>query len=252
MKELISAIVLIVVCFTAYVVINRFTGEAFCTSTNGEITFLSGYETAKVIKQDPDNYLHSLSPWDLYARKSKTMEEYIMRCVRAVTEFSDNERSICASAARKADALLVKHNYEIISAMKWNLALTNGRVYEDGMPHTRMDIVFLDRSQLLDSRSLVLTLVHEKLHLFQRANPEKMAQLLDSSGYTQWKLRAHEPRIRANPDLDPWIYIDPRTGKPMATYYTSDKPINLSDVDTNAEDEHPYERMAYELVEKIS
>lgn len=226
------------------------------------VTFLTSADTAKFIRKDADNYIHSLTPWDLYARRTKTPEEYIERAAAAAIDFSPDEKERYKKATADADAVFMRLGHEIIAAMQWKLALTRGDAYEAGMPHTRMDTIFLASKGVKDGidgivsgggahAQLVETLVHEKLHLFQRANPDKMIHLLARAGYTRWKLRAHEPRIRANPDLDPYIYIDPATEKPMAAYYTSDTPYSISDIDVSPRDEHPFERMAYELVKKI-
>jgi len=54
--------------------------------------------------------------------------------------------------------------------------------------------------------------------------------------------------VRSNPDLDPWIYLHPKTQRPMMAVYRSAKPKNINDVilaDSAAE--HPYESMAYEI-----
>jgi hypothetical protein len=217
------------------------------------VTFLSAAETAKFIRKDGDNYVHAMTPWDLYARRVKTPEEYMERAAAAAIDFSPADKEKYSKAAEDADAVFMRLGHEIIAAMQWKLALTTGDAYEAGMPHTRMDTIFLASKGVIrgSHAQLVETLVHEKLHLFQRANPDKMIHLLARAGYTRWKLRAHEPRIRANPDLDPYIYIDPATEKPMAAYYTSDTPYSISDIDVAPRDEHPFERMAYELVKKI-
>lgn len=227
--------------------------EMFATRAceNGaDITFLTASEVSNFIERDPDRYFATLNYWDLYARRVKSIEDYTNKCKMTATDFSPAERKAYKKAAEMADEALTKLGHEIIAAMKWKFAMTEGRIYEDGLPHTRSDIIFVSKNDDLNTDRLMKTLVHEKLHLFQRANPEKMAQIMDESGYKRWKYRAHELRIRSNPDVDPWIYIDPR-GNIMAAYYTSDKPVNISDINVSPEQEHPYELMAYELVKKL-
>jgi hypothetical protein len=217
----------------------------------GNIVFMRGCEAAKFLIADQDNYVQTLTPTDLYARNAKSNDGYKLASARAAVDFTPKQQEIYTRAAADADAALLKLGHEIIVAMQWRFAMTQGDVYEMGWPHTRANIIWV--STQLDTypyKKLVKTLVHEKIHLFQRAYPEKLANMLNSVGYIRWKHRVGVPRIRANPDLDPWIYIDPKTQKPMLALYNSDTPADIGDVDTAPEDEHPYERIAYEVADK--
>lgn len=216
-----------------------------------DIVFLDKQQTGKYLRADPEQYIEHMTPWDLYARNVKTSEQYIEQAANSARAFSVAQQEQYAKAAAAADAFFLKHGHEIIENMRWVFALTDGVSYENGYPHTRANIIFVSTNQDETLNELTETLVHEKLHLFQRAYPEKMAQLLDEAGYIRWKHRVGEPRIRANPDLDPWIYIDPQTKKPMAAYYASDKPSGISDIDVLPRNEHPFERMAYDLVKMV-
>ena len=54
--------------------------------------------------------------------------------------------------------------------------------------------------------------------------------------------------IRANPDLDDWIYKDKITGFIYKCEYTSKEPQNILDVkNTDQLLEHPFEKMAVEI-----
>jgi hypothetical protein len=218
---------------------------------NARVQFLSGRETAKFLMEDPDEYVEHMTPTDLYARGAKTVDGYKLACAKVAVDFTPDQKEKYVRAARDADEAFMRMGHEIIEAIQWVFAKTRGDAYEDGWPHTRANIIFVSTDMDADSHGkLVKTLVHEKLHLFQRAYPEKMAQLLDSTGYIRWKYRVGEPRVRANPDIDPWIYVDSKTQKPMMARYNSDTPADLSDIDVAPEDEHPFERMAYEVAAK--
>lgn len=214
--------------------------------------FMTAQQTATFLSRDQDTYVSTMTPWDLYARKASDVGEYIDTIAASATDFTPEQQKRFLKAAATADAFFMKNGHAVIASMPWILAMTKGTTYEDGLSHTRTNIVLVSDGIDETPASLAQTMVHEKVHLYQRANPEKMAHLLERMGYKRWKLRVGELRIRANPDLDPWIYTDPQDGdKPMACYYSSDKPTSIRDVTSTPAKEHPYERMAYELAKKI-
>ena len=202
---------------------------------------------------DPDNYTHSLTEWDLIARKATTEYEYRRAAARAAANFTEKQRSRFRKAAQRADTFFVKYaktcseiDLSSVVSIPWVFALTRGQAYEDGLSHTRANVIFV--ADLINETpdKLYEVLVHEKIHLFQRIYPEQVNQYIISKGYKRWKYRVGEPRVRANPDLNPWIYIDPTTESPMLSVYASDKPQNISDVLVKyGKYEHPYEEMSY-------
>lgn len=218
------------------------------------VYFLRREDTARFLKSDPDGYVAAMSPLDLYARSVSTGAEYTERAAGAAGDFTVAERVRVTLAAQEADRFLERHCSLLLdggrlAGMPWILALTRGGVYEEGMPHTRTNTIFLSDAAL--KRDLVRTLIHEKVHVYQRAYPEEMAQILERRGFRRWKMRMGEPRVRANPDLDPYIYIDPRTREPMVARYTTDRPSSIQDVElSHAAFEHPLESIAYEIAGK--
>lgn len=233
------------------------------SSSDEQITFLSAKDTASFIMADPDTYTFNLSPLDLHARQAASYEEYEQASARSARSFTSPEIHMLTRAAKKADAIISKMNLsgcptfaEKLVKIPWIFASTEGSTYEDGLPHTRANIIFLSSITLArlttDEYELVKTLIHEKIHLHQRLYPNEVLALLKHRGYIQWKERKGVPRIRANPDLDPWIYVDPETKKEMAAYYTSDTPSSISDITlTTPTFEHPYEALAYELTSNL-
>jgi len=134
----------------------------------------------------------------------------------------------------------------------WIFAMTKGRVYEDGLPHTRENIIFLTTDLFASLDSLANTLLHEKVHVYQRMYPELVDQWLNDHRYASWKLIKDVPMTRANPDVNEWIYIDPVSKKPMMTKYSSANPSGISDVTTsNPAFEHPFEYMAYDIANRL-
>lgn len=230
---------------------------------NQHIIFLIAKETAYFIRMDADTYTLNMSPLDLHARHASSYEEYEEVSAKSARNFTSSEIYTLTRAAKKADELILRITLsgcptfaEKLAKIPWVFASTEGRTYEDGLPHTRANLIFLSSVSLarltINEHELIKTLIHEKIHILQRLYPVEIQALLKDRGYIQWKERYGVPRIRANPDLDPWIYIHPKTKKEMAAYYTSDTPSSIEDITLTASNyEHPYEEIAYEVTSNL-
>lgn len=234
----------------------RLKKEMFVPSAG--VYYMTAEETANFLASDPDGYVKNMSPTDLYARKVSSAEKYVRRARDSALDFKPDQKLRFNEACVKADAFFQSANAGLpFSAKKlvqipWVLALTEGDKYEDGLPHTRANVIFLSSYMNEQPNELVRTMIHEKIHLYQRMYPEEMAQMLHQRGFTRWKLRMGVPRIRANPDVDPWIYTNEDTKEPMMALYSSDQPSSISDVFLHdAAFEHPFEFIAYEVATKF-
>ena len=213
---------------------------------------LSAEETASVLRADADGYVRSLSRVDLHARNVRSHQEYINVSANAACDVSDELTSIIYASIRKVDGFLATDPQISISSSKlqnipWKIAVTRGRKYENGYPHTRFDIIFIDES-IIHNHDFVATLLHEKVHIYQRLYSREMEAWLAAEGYKRSAHRSSFPLARANPDLDEWIYIDPYTKKEMVALYNSQQPQSISDTQLSDHTfEHPYERLAYQI-----
>lgn len=247
-------VMIVLLCVTGYFYWKLNVRESFDPNMP---KFMTMKETASFLYEDRDGYVATMSHLDLFARGSQDPNDYCKKIAAVATDFTDEDKRKLLTAVSTASKLLTKTPYKDIDLKKacylpWVFAKTRGLIYEDGLPHTRADIIFLNENSINDS-DLVNTLVHEKIHIYQRAFPEEMSRILEQRGYTRWKLRTGEPRIRANPDLDPWIYFDRHSEVAMAAYYTSDKPSSIGAVTlTSPAFEHPYEAIAYEVAASLA
>jgi len=203
--------------------------------------YLSREETANIIKNDSDKYIKNLTTYDLYARDVATPEEYIYKIIDGCLNFSENQvlkLNNCSKIARK----FFDNKYI------WKFALID-EVYEEGFPHTRMDIIFLSPKVITYTEdNLTKILIHESIHIYQRYNITEINNYLKENNYTVSRRRDSEPLIRANPDLDEYIYKD-NDGEEMIYKYKSTMPKGINDIVPN-KNEHPFEKMAYEISEE--
>ena len=227
----------------------------------------SGYMTAA-----------SLNSYDMKARRCSSVEQvrrdyiddfYIVDDIGLPPDFIEE--------CRRADSVVRAAHCERLAELPWNIAVSRGRA-ETGFPHTVEDVICLPAAFLgAPSRR---TLIHEKIHVFQRAYPSRAREALALMGYRLKCPASDLPdsvrlRLRANPDLDGNVYEQVSTGCVPAALYNTDSrsggPItSLSNVTLacisclgDGDDvvrkpqapvpryEHPFEEMAYVLADAI-
>jgi hypothetical protein len=235
----ITGLVLFILTIIIIIIISLSTNEKYIDYTSN--IYLSKEETANIIKMDRDNYIKNLTKYDLYARDVSTSDEYIYKIIEGCLNFSENQvikLNNCSKIARK----FFDNKYI------WKFALID-EVYEEGFPHTRMDIIFLSPKVLnYTDDNLTRILIHESIHIYQRYNITEINNYLKENKYTVSRRRDSEPLMRANPDLDEYIYKD-KNGEEMIYKYKSSMPKGINDIVPN-KNEHPFEKMAYEISEE--
>lgn len=234
---------------------------------NQNIKYLTYNETADFLLKDPDNYVKNMTDIDLYARKVSSHDEYISEISKNAISFNKDEKDKLLKCTELADNFLnnyVNSVYNIngkdIANIKWIFALTNKRSkkdkieYEEGLPHTRTDIIFLSK-YVLNNNELDLTniLIHEKIHIYQRYNKELVENIIKNMGYEITRKNKNIYLLRANPDLNDNIYYDKQNNIEMLGLYKNSTPNSISDIIiSNFSIEHPYEKMAYEIAEEYN
>jgi hypothetical protein len=99
---------------------------------------------------------------------------------------------------------------------------------------------------MYDDNQLIKLLIHEKIHIYQKMYPNDVQLYIKLNGFIPIRKREMNDNIRANPDLDNWIYKDKDSNIYKAQY--NKEPKTISDVIYYPTDsqlyEHPYETMA--------
>jgi hypothetical protein len=205
--------------------------------------FLTSEQAARFILEDPDGYIDGLSAADLSARQQFTRSAY--RRAAAATMRSPS-RSQTARMGRLARAA-VRALPAAISARlpsRIFIALFSGP-YENRLPHTRWNVVFIPEHCLdSDDQRVARLFAHELVHVFQRYNPRLTRRMLRARGFRVLRRISPEDNIRANPDTDAFLYTNA-----IPEQYTSDEPASIVEVVPGAR--HPFEVMAYGLEQAI-
>jgi hypothetical protein len=226
-------------------------------------------------------YFAGMSPCDVAARAPlgcDTADGYVATLVRDLPRAAFVALAADVAAARAA---LGRHSLDAAPGVPWRVAVLDDRA-EGGWPHTHGDIICLPRSLLAssDERHRVRTLVHERVHVFQRANPEAMRHLLvDRDGLVPVPLQhamlgpdaaRRLLRRRSNPDLDGNLYSDDGGATAPVSLFPSERAAAAGGLaasrvvrvqlqrderdegdDERDEQEHPYEAMAYRIANSI-
>lgn len=202
------------------------------------IKLLSGKETSEFLRADRDGYVSRMTRMDFVARGMhpdvyiKTIAETALR----TAPLSSIEQKKLFDCIQKADAFFYRCvrtpiDGTVVARMPWNIAFVSGQVYEHGLPHTRDDVIFLSTDILsVPAEELARTLVHEKVHIFQRANIEAMEMWLAENNYEAFDRIANrdfESDFRSNPDIGDWYYMKCKRPAPYA---------RPSETDANAEE----------------
>lgn len=223
-----------------------------CINTRNTIEFLDSKMTLNTI-QSNTTYYNSMTSLDWMARHVNNINEYYDMMRKSVVNFTENEKSILTDAINRANNKIDKislhwFNGKLANKLKWKIGLVEGRLYEYGLPHTINDTIILNRNDIstkYDSYHLINTLIHEKVHIYQKAYPMQVKQYLDINNYKEVRKRTKMDNIRANPDIDDMVYS--KDGTIYATQY-NESPLSIIDVTNHDQTyEHPFERMAIEI-----
>ena len=160
------------------------------------------------------------------------------------------------TCVKKADDILKDVNLEWFNGknainISWNFGCIQGKMYENGLPHTRNNIIIISSEDInnFSENKLINTLIHEKTHIYQKIYPLDIKKYIEKHKFTKFKIRDKNDNIRANPDLDNWIYKDLSNNIYQASY--NKNPSSIEDINyfpiNNQLYEHPYEKMAIEI-----
>jgi hypothetical protein len=232
----------------------------YFNSSKNKVNFQSSSKIIKLLSNDEDQFFRNFTELDLKARKYSNFQDYLNKIKRSFVDIKDDIKNDIKNKiiklTNKADQLLL-NKYPDISKLDWNIILFNGREYEDGSPHVRFGTIFLPLEIInrYSDNHLVNTLIHEKIHLFQKKNPNHPYIQNFLKDYTRYKprkeMQKENRKIRSNPDLDEWIYKD-KINNIVLYQEFRENPTTLYDCIQSGKDEHPYERMAYLISESLT
>lgn len=212
-------------------------------------------------------YYNTFTKYDWKARKVRNYDEYMLKVLPSVCNFSKTELKKLGKAVERANRMIdmLSEKYENgwgwlgwkkLKRLKWVLGCIKGCQYEGGFPHTVKNVIMVTKDILktYDITSLACLLIHEKIHIYQRYYVSDAKKYIKLNNFKIYRKKRKNDLFRANPDLDKYVYE--RRGEIYSLSYVSDAyPLNISRVVNEygkkiTRKEHPYEEMAY-FVEKM-
>jgi len=221
------------------------------------IYFLNKNELSSMLIKDEDNYYKTFFTYDLYARNIKTIDEYKLKIQDSVTNLNEKQKNKLIECCNIVDKKLKNINFDGFDGLKasnimWQIGAIKGKSYENGLPHTRKYIIVLpiEKIDLKTTKQLCTLLCHEKVHVYQKKYKEDIDKYLKKNNITILKIREEKDMIRANPDLDNYIYTN-NNNIIYSAKYKSAKPSSIVDIEYNNDgtqsSEHPFEKMAIDI-----
>ena len=215
------------------------------------IIFLNHTELYDILKSNTP-YYNTFYENDFKVRNVKSIDEYIVKMKDMIVNFNNSEKDLLKECTVIADSNIKKLNFNYFDGIKasklvWKIGLTKGEHYEGGLPHTINDTIILNRNNLFDKDYLIKILTHEKVHIYQKAYPEDFMKFLKAKNFIVVKKIEESDNIRANPDIDMYIY---KKNNIIYSMIYKDNPKHITDTVSDIQYyEHPCETMAIMLTE---
>ncbi len=258
MKKIFIFIIALIIFLIIYLInINIF--ENF--NNKSQIVFLNKTQLETFLINDNDNYYKTFNETDFKVRNILSINDYKINIKKSCIDINKDNIDKLTKYINIADNIIKKIKIDGFdglkcSNIKWTIGMITGLLYESGLPHTRDNVIILPDTLLSifnTQNSIVKTLIHEKIHIYQKMYPDDIKVYLTKNGYTKYSKRISVPNTRANPDLDEFIYMD-KNNKIMRAVY-KENANTISDVIIEPINEymyeHPLEYMAYIIANNL-
>ena len=220
---------------------------------NNNIYFLNKNQLYNFLKHDEDKYFESFYKNDYISRNIKNIDHYLDLIKESVSDFDNNEKNKIIKAIYEVNQFFsnIKYNWfngEYANQIKWIFGTVKNKNYENGLPHTRNNIIIISKNDIKNYShdKLIKTLIHEKVHIYQKIYKLHVQIYLKQNNIKIFKKRDEKDNTRSNPDLDNYIYIDSNNNIYKAIY--NKNPKSIEDIKytpfPNQSSEHPFEKMA--------
>lgn len=189
-----------------------------------------------------EGYFNNMNKADLLARQYTTQDEARSKYFGSLRSPNVSEKRVLEFAVAKANAIM--HDYPKLANLPWTFLIAPDFI-ESGFPHTHYETIILPHSHVSRKSidDLVDTLIHEKVHIYQRLYPCECNILF--TRFWNLKIIGKKQTLqlhRSNPDINMLDYAE--SGHLIKCFYKDKHNPTLASI-TGDERDHPYEMMAY-------
>lgn len=192
-------------------------------------------------------YFQGLGKTDMRVRNCNSPNDCREKYIASIRSVNRNEQLVLTSLINMVDEFIKP--YDKLHSIPWNFKIIQGNL-ESRFPHTHHDTIYLNATFFNNvGQRNIETLIHEKIHIYQRMYPCETNMLLYGMGF---QFHSVKPSIniddyRSNPDINSIIYSD--NNGPLDSRFNTNAQ-SLGDVKDSRD--HPYEIMAYMLASHLT
>jgi hypothetical protein len=185
------------------------------------------------------DFFSSLNSLDVIARSTSDSvvtsgEHYKNIYIASYEDFTDVEKNILSKVVEEANKLLSKH--QNLQQLEWKFTKVNEKI-ENGLPHTMSDMIVLNTKVLKQNeKELVKTIIHEKVHVYQRLNIASCNKWINQTGFvllSQSDFSTLNKDVldmrRSNPDLNRNTYYHEKNQLVLKQLYNNKTPYSVLD-----------------------
>jgi hypothetical protein len=167
-----------------------------------------------------------MNSYDLQVRKSNNKNEYFKKYLSGYQTFTMEQKKILLNIVNIIEKKIYKYNN--FKNIKWVFVKIDTNL-ENSYPHTIENVIVLSNNFFYNSTSSQInTIIHEKVHIYQRMYPEYINILYKNWGFNKVEDDIDIDYNRNNPDIK--YYYSYNNNLLIQLYMNN--PIDLNDSNT--------------------
>jgi hypothetical protein len=188
---MIRIVIIIIIIVVTYLIYLFFFTKTTC------IKYLTFDEFMSITNSS--EYFNNMNSYDLQVRKSNNKNEYFKKYQSGYQTFTTEQKNILLNIVNIIENKIFKYNN--FKNIKWVFVKIDTNL-ENSFPHTIENVIVLSNKFFYSSTSSQInTIIHEKVHIYQRMYPEYIDILYKQWGFDKIGIDIDIDYNRNNPDI---------------------------------------------------